>query len=86
MRTSSENTEVLCLPTNPRQYVLHVSDNTLQQLEKFTHLVLVAYLPVTDGEASILIHRLAKITQFYVSLVALWSQNGSFQTPQSYHF
>jgi len=43
MKTSSENTEVLCLPTNPRQCVLHVSDNTLQQLEKFTYLVLVAY-------------------------------------------
>ena len=29
---------------------------------------------------------LVKLTQFCVRLVALWSQNGSFQTPQSCRF
>ena len=29
---------------------------------------------------------LVKLTQFWVRLVALWSQNGSFQTPQSCRF
>jgi len=86
MKTSTENTEVLCLPTSPRQCVLHVSDNTLQQLEKFKYLGVVADLPVTEGGARRLIHGLAKLTQFCVSLFALWSQNESFQTPQSCHF
>jgi len=31
----------------------------------------------------VLIHGLIKQTQFCVSFIALWSQNGSFQTPQS---
>ena len=31
-------------------------------------------------------HRLLKLTQFCVSFIALWSQNGRFQTPQSCQF
>jgi len=31
--------------------MLQVSDNTLQQLEKFKYLRVVAYLPVTEGGA-----------------------------------
>jgi len=37
MKNSTENTEVLCLSTNPRQCVLRVSGSTLQQLEKFKY-------------------------------------------------
>jgi len=44
-------------------------------------LGVVAYL--TEGGARRLIHGLVKLTQFCLSLIALWSQNGSFQTPQS---
>jgi len=51
MKTSTKNTEVLCLLTNPRQCTLQVSGNTLQQLEKFKYLGVVAYLPVTEGGA-----------------------------------
>ena len=29
---------------------------------------------------------LLKLTQFFMNLIALWSQNGSFQTPQIYVF
>ena len=36
-----ENTEVLCLSTNPRQCMLQVSGNTLQEVEKFKHLGVV---------------------------------------------
>ena len=36
-------------------------------------------VPVMEGGARILMHVLLKLTQFYVSLVALWSQNGSFK-------
>ena len=38
-----------------------------------------AYLPVTKGRARILMHGLVKLRQFCMSLVALWSQNGSFK-------
>jgi len=75
MKISTKHTEVLCLPTNRKQCILQVSDNTLQQLEKFKYLGVVAYLSVTEGGARILMHGLVKLTQFCVSLVALWSQN-----------
>ena len=38
---------------------------------------------MTEFGARILIHGLVKLMQFGVSFIALWSQNGSFQTPQS---
>jgi len=79
MKISTKHTEVLCLPTNPRQCILQMSDNTLQQLEKFKYLGVVTYLPVTEGGVRILMHGLVKLTQFCVSLVAVWSQNGSFK-------
>jgi len=41
---------------------------------------------VTEDGVRILMHGLIKLTQFCVSLVVLWSQNGSFQTLRSYHF
>ena len=36
-KISTKNTEVLCLSTNPRQCMLQVSGNTLQQVETFRH-------------------------------------------------
>jgi len=33
-----------------------------------------------------MIHKIIKQTQFCMSFIALWSQNGSFQTLQSYQF
>jgi len=68
------------------QRMPQVSDNILQQLEKSNYLGVVAYLPVTEGGARRLIHGLVKLTQFCVNLIALWLQNGSFQTPQSCQF
>jgi len=41
---------------------------------------------VTEGGARRLIHGLVKLTQFCVSFIVLWSQNGSFETPQSCQF
>ena len=38
MKISTEKTEVLCLSRNPRQYMLQVSGNTLQQVETFKYL------------------------------------------------
>ena len=38
-----------------------------------------------DGRWSEKMHGLVKLTQFCASCIALWSQNGSFQTPQSSH-
>jgi len=80
MKISTKNTE-LCRSTNPRQCMLQVSGTTLQQVEKFMDLGVVAYL--TEGGARRLIHGLVKLTQFCLSFIALWSQNGSFQAPQS---
>ena len=41
---------------------------------------------ITCGRRRRLVHGLVKLSQFYMSFIALWSQNGSFQTPQSCHF
>ena len=41
MKINTENTKVLCLPTNPMQCMLQVSGNTLQQEVKFKHLGVV---------------------------------------------
>jgi len=40
-KISTENTEELCLPTDPRQCMLQVTGNTLQQVENFKHLGVV---------------------------------------------
>jgi len=68
----------------PRQCMRQVSSNTQQQVETFKYLLDVIYL-ACDGRRSArrLIHGLVKLTQFCVSFIALWPQNGSFQTPQS---
>ena len=44
------------------------------------------YLRVTKCGVRRLIHGLVKLTQFCLSFIALWSQNGSFQTLQSCQF
>jgi len=64
--------------------MLQVSGNTLQQVKKFKHLGVVF---ASDGRWSEEIDtRLVTLTQFCVSFIAGWSQNGSFQTPQSCQF
>jgi len=83
MKISTKNNE-LCLSTNPRQRTLQVSGNTLQQVEKFEYLGW--YLRVMEREARRLIHGLLKQTQFCVRFITVWSQSGSFQTPQSRQF
>jgi len=62
-----------------------VCGNTLQQVETFKYLGVVF---TCDGRQSPrgLIHGLVKLTQFCVSFIALWAQNGSFQTLQSCQF
>ena len=47
---------------------------------------LVWYLRVTEGETRRSIHRLVQLRQFCVRFIALWSQNGICQTPQSCQF
>jgi len=63
--------------------MLQVSDNTLQLAEKFKFIGVVF---TSDGKWSEEIDTLVMLTQFCVSFIALWSQNGSFQTPQSCQF
>jgi len=41
MKINTKYTEVLCLSTKPRQCMLQVSGNTLQEVEKFKHLWVV---------------------------------------------
>jgi len=71
---------MVCLFTNQRQCMRQVSGTTLQQVKTFKYLGLVF---TCDGRRrpKRLIHGLVRITQFGVSFIALWSQNGSFQTP-----
>jgi len=64
--------------------MLQVSDNTLQHVEKFKYLGVVF---TSDGRRNKKIYaQIGKQTQFCVSFIALWSQNLSYQTPQSCHF
>ena len=44
------------------------------------------YWRVTEGGMGRLIHGLVNQTHFCVSFITLWSQNGSFQTPQNCEF
>jgi len=41
IKTSTKNTEVLCFSRNPRQSMLQVSGNTLQQVEKSKYFGMV---------------------------------------------
>jgi len=59
--------------------------NTLQQVEKFKYLGVEFTSDARLGTRR-LMHGLEQQTQYYVSFIALWSQNGSVQTPQSWQF
>jgi len=80
MKIITKMTEYYVSPeTQLNQLSLHVSGNKLQQVEKFKFLVVVF---TSDGnDARRLIHGLVKQTQFYVSFIALSSQNRNSQTP-----
>ena len=65
--------------------MLQVSGNTLQQVETFKYLC-VAFTCYESRSPRRLVHGLVKLTQFCVNFIALWLQNGSFQTPQSCQF
>jgi len=67
----TENTGVLSLTRNPRQCMLQVNGNTLQQLKKFKYLGVVFMSRVTECGARRSIHGLVKVTQFCVSFIAL---------------
>jgi len=66
MKINTKNTEVLCLSTNPRQCMLQVSGNALQQVEKFKHLGVVfasdgrwsEEIDTRIGEANAVLHEL----------------------------
>jgi len=76
MKISAKNTEVL----------LYVCTNiTLQQVETFKYLRVVFTCDERRSPRR-LIDGLVKLTQFCVSFIALWLQNGSFQIPQSCKF
>jgi len=69
MKISTKNTDyykpkpkAVLGSTNPRQCMLQVSSNTLQQVEKLIDLGVVDYL--TEGGARRLVHGLVKLTQF----------------------
>ena len=88
MKISAKQTEVslriLRHSTYPRQSMLQVSGNILQQVEKFKYLGVV--FASGGGRNKGLIKGMVKQTHFCVSFIALWSQNGSFQTLRSCQF
>ena len=81
-KMSAKKIEVLCLLRRPRQCMVQVSGNTLQQVETFKYLGVV----FTNVRTKRLIHGLIEKTQFCVIFIALWSQNGSFHRTQSFQF
>ena len=89
MKISAKNTEVMLYVSLQTQR--SVCGNTLQEVEMFKYLGVVFTcdgVSTVDGRRSPrrLMHGLVKLTQFCVSFIALCSQNGSFQTPQSCQF
>jgi len=85
MKNSTKNTEVLCLSPNPRESVLQVSCNALQQVQKFIYLGVVF---TSDRRRRDEIDiRIAKANAYFcVSFIVLCSQSGSFQTLQRCQF
>jgi len=83
MKIRVKNTEVL--PYVSLQTQGSVCCNELQQVETFKYLGVVF---TCDGRRSPrrLVDGSVKLTQFCVRFIALWLQNGSFQTPQSCQF
>jgi len=83
-KISSKKTEVLILLRRPRQCILQVSENTLQQVGHSSSSGW--YLRVTKVGTKGLIRWLVKQTQFCVSFIAPWWRNRSFQRKQSFQF
>jgi len=69
-KISSEKIEVLSLLRRPRQCLLQVSGNTLQQVETLKYLRVVFTSDESRNKG--LIHGLVKQTQFCVRLIAPW--------------
>jgi len=83
-KISSKKIEALYLLRCPRQCILQVSRYILQQVETFKYLGMVF---TSGGSRNKGIDtRIGKETQFYVSFIAPWWRNGSFQRPQSCQF
>jgi len=80
-------------PKRPRYYVSLETQDSVRCKCAAIHCkrwisssILEWYLRVTEGGARRLMHGLVRLTQFCVTFIALLSQNGSFQTPQSCGF
>ena len=80
MKSAQKMSEVLCLSRIIRQFRLQVSGNTLQQVEKFKYIGVVFTRDERRRQNKEIDTRIGKAN------TVLWSQNGSFQTPQSCHF
>jgi len=84
-KISTTKIEVLCISRRPRQCILQVSENTLQQVETFKYLGVVF---TSDGSRNKGIDtRISKanaVLPLCVSCTAPWWQNGFFQRPQSF--
>jgi len=80
------------ISTKDAEVLLYVSLQTQGSVcGKWAAMVTFKYLGALftcDGSRSArrLIHGLVKLTKFCVSVIALWPQNGSFQTPQTCQF
>jgi len=82
---STKKTEVLCLPRNARSQCARKLA-TIRCSASKSSSILGWYSRVTESRSWRFIYSSANQTQFCVSFIALWSQNGSFQTPQIFQF
>ena len=87
MKISAQKIEVFCLSRRPRECILQVSENTLQQVETFKCLGVVF---TCDGSRNKGIDtRISKsnaVLPLCVSFTAPWWRNRCFQRPQSFQF
>ena len=79
-KISTKKTEVSCLSRKLSQWTLQMCDIAEQQIEKFKNLGL-AFTSDPKWNREIDIPFSIKQTQFCVSFIALWSQNGHFRPP-----
>jgi len=83
-KISTKKTGVLCLRRNPTSTSASEANTAIHCSRWRCSSTVERYSPMIVGGR--FIHGLVKQLQFCVSFIALWQQNGNFQTSQSWKF